>query len=167
MAGEIIENQTLSGVITNADGNTYINCVFEPYVLVEGDGITFINCQFNSLCSSSPPQFVLIPGTGSVLEGGMVNDPCTIFGMATVVDHDVVWMGIAGPSSNIQNGMYERTDGNVYTNRPCARKDDENTRVREIDLYCYKEFDTDVVTGNRRGGGIGGLSISHQSDTDK
>lgn len=157
MAGEIIENQTLSGVISNADGSTYINCQFDPYCMIVGDGITFINCSFNSNCNSNPPQMILVPGTGSVLEGGMVRDPCTIFGMATVVGHDVLWMGTAGPASNVQGGMYSKTDGKVFTNRPCARKDDKNVNVRNVDLYCYKEFDTDVVTGSRQGD-AGGLS---------
>lgn len=157
MAGEIIENQTLSGVISNADGNTYINCQFDPYCMIVGDGITFINCSFNSNCNSNPPQMILVPGTGSVLEGGMVRDPCTIFGMATVVGHDVLWMGMAGPASNVQGGMYSRTDGNVFTNRPCARKDDRNTTVHRVDLYCYKEFDVNTGSGSRQGS-LGGLS---------
>ena len=165
MAGEIIENQTLSGVISNADGNTYVNCQFDPYAMIVGDGITFINCTFNSVCSSSPPQMILIPGTGSVLEGGYVADPCTIFGMATVVDHDVIWMGLAGPASNVQGGMYSRTDGNVFTNRPCARKDDRNTTVHEIDLNCYKEFDVNVGSGSRQGG-LGGLSTTSTRGAD-
>jgi len=157
MAGEIIENQTLSGVITNASGNTYINCQFDPYCLIEGDGITYVDCSFNSNCNSYPPELILAPGTGSVLEGGMVNDPCTIFGMATVVGRDVIWMGTAGPASNVQGGMYSRTDGNVFTNRPCAREGDRRTTVHRVDLYCYKEFNVNTGSGSRQGG-LGGLS---------
>lgn len=157
MAGEIIENQTLSGVISNADGNTYINCQFDPYCMIVGDGITYVDCSFNSNCNSNPPQMILAPGTGSVLKGGMVRDPCTIFGMATVVGRDVLWMGMAGPASNVQGGMYSRTDGNVFTNRPCAREGDRNTTVHRVDLYCYKEFDVNTGSGSRQGS-LGGLS---------
>lgn len=119
MAGELHEGGSFSGTVTNADGNTYINCVFTPYCLIEGDGITFVNCAFLSNCNSNPPQMILVPGTGSVLEGGVVNDACTIFGMATVVGNLVVWNGVAGPFSNVQGGMYEFSKPLISTSKDC------------------------------------------------
>lgn len=119
MAGELHEGGSFSGTVTNADGDTFIGCTFTAYCLIEGDGITFVDCVFISNCNSTPPELILVPGTGSVLEGGSVSDACTIFGAATVVGNLVMWNGTAGPFSNVQGGMYEFSKPLISTSKDC------------------------------------------------
>ena len=142
MAAEIIENQTITGVVLDADANTYINCIFEPYCAITGDAITFIGCSFNSVCSSNPPQFIYVYGTGSVLDYCYVADPCTIFGTATVVGNSV-FFGTFGLYSNILGGNLEINKPVLNTNQECSTKLEGDLSDDDVRQFCWSQNTTD------------------------
>lgn len=142
MAAQIIENQTLTGVIANADANLYRNCTFEPYCAITGDGIVFENCRFLSVCSSNPPQFIYIYGTGSVLDYCYVADPCTIFSGVTVVGRSV-FFGVVGPGSNVMGGNLEINKPVVNTNQGCSTKLEGDLSDGDLREFCWSSNVTD------------------------
>lgn len=143
MAGQIIQNQTLSGSITNADANTYLNCVFLEGTTITGDAITFVNCIFEGNCEDGNLIYVL--GTGSVLEGGA--SWCTIFGMATVVNYTHAWASIAGPFSNVYGGMYVFNAPKVDTDCP-ATQETGGAHPPEVRQFCWSQDKTDDSTSD-------------------
>jgi hypothetical protein len=150
MAAQIIRNQTITGIVTDADANTYIDCTFNPYCAITGEAITFIGCSFNSVCSSNPPQFIYVYGTGSVLDYCYVADPCTIFGDATVVGRSV-FFGSFGPDSNILGGDLEVEKPVLNTNQKCSTElegltDDD---VRQFCWTQHTQDDTATFEGDR------------------
>ncbi len=147
MAGQIIQNQTLSGTITDADANTYINCLFTEGTIITGDGIVFVNCVFEGNCADSNLIYVL--GTGSVLSGGA--SYCTVFGVATVVGYTHVFASVAGPFSNIYGGMYTQNAPVVDTTCP-ASQETGGSSPPTVRQFCWSQDKTDDIasdTGSR------------------
>ena len=148
MAVAIYENQTFSGTVSDADGDVFINCTFQPGTTVNGDGIRLLDCTMNGT-TSNPISF---PGTGTVIVGGSSNH--VTYGPATVVDVTHTSNNTTfGPDSNVRGDMFTFEKPVVDTNMPCNQKveGEKPAEVREVCWNMRRENEDQSTEGSRTG----------------